>query len=186
MNLSGFKVSDYLEEQVSFKPVPPGWYRAHITKQVDKPTRADNDNEYLELEWTLLGVYRNENDDVADTYVGRKVWQRLNLLNDNDVTVNIAQKDLAKIMNAIGIQELKQGPQELLGRQCLVRLEFVPETKDWDAKNEVKGYRQDGDATPQFIEEKKSNGSGGTRLWEKSQAQGTVTTTAQKTKAPPF
>jgi hypothetical protein len=124
----------------SFEPLPSGWYRARITGQGMKATRAGNGH-YLNLEWKILGTFGNDRNDPPESNAGRVVFERLNLSNPNQETVEIAREKLARIMNALKLERLDHGAESLLGGECLIKLTLMPAQGEYEADNSVKGYR---------------------------------------------
>ncbi len=88
-------------ETTSFDLLPEGWYDGQITSSEMKTTKAGN-GEFLELEITLIG-----------TMAGRKVWDRLNLVNPNADAVKISQETLKSICDSVGHPGNVQDSQEL-------------------------------------------------------------------------
>jgi hypothetical protein len=118
--------------------VPKGWYRAHITETSMKDAKKQG-NRFAEMEWTLLD----------GEHKGRKVWDRLNVVNDSEQAQDIARRDMAAICHATGVlkfrflDELKYKPIEIL-------VAVIPPKGEFAEKNEVKGYRsvQGGNGQP--------------------------------------
>ena len=69
-----------------FSPVPNGDYPVIITESEMKPTK-NGAGQYLQL---VLEV-------IEGPYKGRKVWERLNIVNSNQTAVEIAQRSLSQI-----------------------------------------------------------------------------------------
>lgn len=154
MDLLSFDPSEHLQKQAA-TVVPPGWYVAKVisaTKVNARLHTKDSPRRYLELEWSILEVFQNENKDSANKYGGKRVWDRLNLINPVEQTVSIAEKTLSYAMGAMGLERLVDGRHTLVGIPCLIRLVVQPETADYDAKNNVKGFKSL-PANNKFIEE---------------------------------
>ena len=79
-----------VEPAVPFEILPPGKYRAQIVQSEMQPTKQ-GDGQMLCLEFDLLD----------GPYQGRKLWERLNLVNRSQQTVEIAQRQLSAICHAI-------------------------------------------------------------------------------------
>lgn len=117
----------------AFEPLPADWYVVRITASEMKPTK-DGQNAYLELEMT-----------VADgPFVNRKVFDRLNLHNSNETAMEIAQRTLSAICHATGVYMVQDSAQ-LHGIPMQAKVSLRPARsengKDYEASNEVKGYR---------------------------------------------
>jgi hypothetical protein len=79
-----------------------------------KPTKSGS-GQYLQLTFSILqGEHKN-----------RKVYARLNLVNDNVTAVKIAKSELAAICQAVGVAEIKDSAQLHNGKES----------------NEIRGYR---------------------------------------------
>lgn len=112
-----------------FDPLPAGWYNAKITDSELKPTK-DGTGEMLALTFEILdGQYAN-----------RKVFTNLNLKNKNPVAVNIAYADLSAICHVAGVVDL-QDSQQLHERPLQIKLKVKEATEQYDAGNEIRGYR---------------------------------------------
>ena len=112
--------------------LPPGKYVAHIVASEMKDTSTGG--QYLKLEHEVIdGPHR-----------GRKVWNNLNLVNNNQTTVEIAQRQLSAICHAIGVLKVSDSDQ-LHFKPLLITVKVRPAGKDKngidrDAQNEVGGY----------------------------------------------
>ena len=106
-----------------FSPVPPGEYPAIITGVEVKKTKAGT-VQYLALEFTIS----------AGPCQGRKIWNNLNLINPNPKAVEIAQRDLSAICQAVGKPRV-QHESELMN--CSITLKVAVK----DDRNEVKAYK---------------------------------------------
>lgn len=128
-NLAGFNAED-VQPQDSFDPLPAGWYPVIISDSEEKPTRAGTGS-YLQLELTVI----------EGEYEGRRVWDRLNLKNPNQTAVEIAQRALSAICRAVG--NMTPGDSTALHDVPFeVKLSVKPAKGEYEASNEVKGYRK--------------------------------------------
>jgi len=112
----------------TFDPIPAGKYPMTFVESEMKPTKG-GDGQYLQL---VVEVLDGE-------YKGRKVWERLNLVNKNPTAVEIAQRTLSAICRATGVMNPADSVQ-LHGKPFLGRVKFVPADGQYDAKNEMGGY----------------------------------------------
>lgn len=112
--------------------LPSAWYNARITESEMKPTR-DNKGRYLSLVLTVIdGPYAN-----------RKIFDRLNLENQNQKAVDIAYETLSAICHATGVIQL-QSSQQLHGIPLAVKV-GIRQEQGYDPQNEVKGYKRIGE-----------------------------------------
>lgn len=114
-------------------PVPSGWYNAKITESSLEPTSKPG-GQMLKLTMEIID----------GQYVGRKVFDRLNLVNENPVAVEIAFKTLSAIQHAVGVIQCANS-QQLHGIPLKVKVKLKSaergaDGKDYDAGNEVRGY----------------------------------------------
>lgn len=108
-------------------PVPAGQYRVHAVESGVKPTK-DGKGRYLEIVFQVLD----------GEYKGRKIWDRLNIVNPNQKTQEIAQRTLSAICHAVGVLKLGNSSQ-LHHIPLLVRVK-VTEDPGYGPKNEVTRY----------------------------------------------
>lgn len=123
-----------VEPSQSFDPLPTGKYLAFVSESEIKPTQK-GDGSYLQLVW-----------EVADgEYKGRKVWDRLNLVNPNQTAVEIAYRTLSAICHAAG-KITVQDSAELHGIPCVIKLK-IKQSPGRDPQNEISGYESRAAAT---------------------------------------
>jgi hypothetical protein len=87
--------------QTPFEPVPNGKYRAHIVASEIKDTKSSPGGKYLQLEWEILD----------GEYKGRKIWDRLNIVNANETAQKIGQAQLSAVCHATGVLKLGNSGQ---------------------------------------------------------------------------
>lgn len=109
--------------------IPAGWYNVQIDQSELKPTK-DGSGAYLELRLAVLD----------GQYVGRKVFARLNLKNNNQQAVEIAYKDLSAICHAVGVMQVQDSSQ-LHGKPMKIKVSVRAATGEYEASNEVKAYK---------------------------------------------
>jgi hypothetical protein len=90
-SLNGFDASQVPEQQ-EFAALPEGQYVVIATASEMKPTKNGN-GQFLQFTFEVLDGPQK----------GRKVWARLNLVNQNQTAVDIAQRELGAICRAVGI-----------------------------------------------------------------------------------
>ena len=126
-NLQGFDANE-IEPQGSFDPIPAGWYTVMIVASEMKPTK-NGSGEYLQLRL----------DIIDGEYEGRVIFDRLNLRNQNQTAVEIAQRQLSAICRAVGVMQ-PQDSSDLHDRPLRVKISIRPAGNGYDASNEIKGY----------------------------------------------
>lgn len=127
-DLRGFNAHT-VEPNESFDPVPAGEYLCIITASDDKPTKSGNGS-YLELEFEVID----------GPYKGRKLWDRLNLANPNEMAVKIARATLSAICRAVGVMEPKDSG-ELHDLPLFVKVRLDKRSDTDEPSNVIKGYR---------------------------------------------
>lgn len=90
-SLNGFDASQ-VPEQMEFTALPEGQYVVIATASEMKPTK-NGQGQFLQFTFEVLDGPRK----------GGKVWARLNLVNQNQTAVDIAQRELGAICRAVGI-----------------------------------------------------------------------------------
>ena len=106
--------------------LPPGKYTAQIVKSEERPTK-NGTGLYLFLEMDVLeGPYR-----------GRKLFDRLNLVNPNSQTVKIAQGTLSAICRATR-RMLVQSAEELHMIPFLAVVQVQPPKNGYGETNKVR------------------------------------------------
>lgn len=114
--------------QAAPEPVPAGQYKAAISEAEIEPTKTPG-GQMLKLAWTVLD----------GQYVGRKVFVRLNIVNQNQQAVEIAYGELSAICRAIGQIRVDQ-TSELLGKPCVIDVEVRPAEGTYGPQNKIKRY----------------------------------------------
>jgi hypothetical protein len=119
-----------IDPTLGFEVLPAGWYPSRIVKSEQKPTNA-NDGYYLQLEHEILdGPHR-----------GKVVVNRLNLWNQNQSAVEMANKTMAAICHVTGVHDVQDSAQ-LHGIPFMINVAVVPR-KDAPGQNSnnVIGYK---------------------------------------------
>ncbi len=84
----------------TYEVLPPGKYLAQIVASEMRPTK-DGSGQYLYLEVDVL----------EGQYAGRRLFDRLNLINANPDAVQIAQRTLSSICRAVGKLQVSNSEQ---------------------------------------------------------------------------
>lgn len=115
-----------IEPNKPLAPLPTGRYVAQI---VNSEMRATKDG-MGQLLWLELDVLEGE-------HAGRKLWDRLNLVNANQQTVEIARRTLSAICHAVGKMQVDDSEQlHLVPLLADVRLQ--PPKNGYDAQNSIR------------------------------------------------
>lgn len=130
-----------VKPNAALEAVPTGMYPVVITRTEEKPTKAGN-GAYIEIEMQIQG----------GEFGGRKVFDRLNIKNNNQTAVDIAYATLSAICHVTGRFQITDTAQ-LHG----VPFVAVVQKKERDDQpgsgnytNEVKGYKDINGNDPGF------------------------------------
>jgi len=125
-------------ESMEFTVLPAGWYPAEIVKSELKDTKL-KDGKYIALKFRITEDVEIDGEEVKSE--GRFVFTNLNIINKNETAVRIAQSDLKSICEAIGFEGELEDTVDLHDQDMMIKLSVKPETSEWPAKNEIKGYK---------------------------------------------
>lgn len=126
-NLEGFNAND-VEPNEAFSALPAGEYDVIIMGSNMKSTK-NGAGKYLELQLQVL----------SGTYQNRRLFDRLNLVNQSDVAVQIAKGTLSSICRAVGVLEPNDSSE--LHTKPLTAIVKVRKDLEGNNQNEVKGYK---------------------------------------------
>jgi len=123
-----------VEPNAPIEVLPPGDYIVQIVGSEMKSTK-DETGQMLWLEY----------DIIDGEFAGRKMWDRLNLVNKNSQAVEIAQRTLSAICRAVGKMAVSDS-EELHFKPLIASVKVRPAGPDKsgthrEAQNEVKGYK---------------------------------------------
>ena len=125
-NLSGFDANTI--EPASFDVLPNGSYEAVISNSEMKSTSTGGEMLVLTLQ-ILNGEYQN-----------RKIWDRLNLKNQNATAVQIAKGTLSSICRAVNVMTPKDS-SELHNKPMLIKVGIQPAKGKYAESNVIKAYK---------------------------------------------
>jgi hypothetical protein len=125
-----FNTKNAPERETSYDLLPDGWYQAEIVASEMKQTKAGNGS-YISLRFKLDG---NPSHD------GRQLFCNLNIDNPNPKAVEIAQRQLADIMDCMGLSEVEDS-EELHGKPMLIKVRTRKGTGGYEDQNEIKGFK---------------------------------------------
>jgi hypothetical protein len=111
-----------------FTPIPVGDYKAVITESEVKQTKA-GDGQYLNLRVEII----------EGEYQGRIIFVILNLWNPNPKAVEIANRELATIVAAVG-KPGAQNSEELHNIPMTIKVGIQPGQGEYGPSNRIKNY----------------------------------------------
>lgn len=115
-----------VDPTTSFEVLPPGRYLVQIVASEMRPTR-DGTGQYL---WLELDVLEGEHH-------GKKLFDRLNLVNPNPTAVEIGQRQLSAICHATGRMQV-QDSEELHLIPMMVDVRVQQPKNGYDASNRIR------------------------------------------------
>ena len=116
-----------VQPQESFDVLPAGFYPLMITESEMKATSTGGQMLVLTLE-IIEGQFK-----------GRKIWERLNLVNSNEQAVQIAQRSLSAICHAVKEFQVQDSSQ-LHHKPLIAKVKVNPAANGYDASNGVAGW----------------------------------------------
>jgi len=123
---------DFIEDEgdKEYSPVPDGWYDAHITSAELRTTKNGN-GRYIALRYDITG----------DDYAGRVIWGNVTINNPNPKAEHIGRVQLSRIAKAIGMTQLPNDEQELVGSDIKIKTGIRAATEQYAATNDVKDWK---------------------------------------------
>jgi hypothetical protein len=115
-----------IEPNKPLEALPPGRYVVQIVNSEMRPTK-DGTGQYLWLELDVL----------EGAFAGRKLFDRLNLVNANPTTVEIAQRTLSAICHAVGKMQVDDSEQLHL-IPLIADVKVKPPKAGYDASNTMR------------------------------------------------
>ncbi|MBF0214140.1 MAG: DUF669 domain-containing protein [Magnetococcales bacterium] len=131
--LGGTFDASQVDPSQPFETLPPGDYRVQIINSEMRATKTGS-GQYLWMEMDVLD----------GPLAGRKLFDRLNLINPNRQAEEIAQRTLSAICHAIGRLQVSDS-EELHFKPVMVKV-----TVDREGYNQVKSYKPVANASSAF------------------------------------
>jgi len=133
-----FKSDDH-EPMTDFTPVPDDWYMFEINKSEIKPTK-NGKGKRLNLQAKILEG-GEENDTGESKYAGRIVFIGLNIQNPSAKAVEISQRELRSICDAVGVDVLEDSVE--LHDISFWGKTTIEESEGYAPKNVLKAYKSE-------------------------------------------
>jgi len=149
--------AESIEPLGNFEPIPLGEYLVVISSSEIKETKGGK-GKYLQFTYDVVdGEYKN-----------RKIFDRLNIVNESKPAQEMAQRALSAICRAVGILHPKNS-EDLHDKPLIVKVGIRAAQGEYQASNVVKGYKKaDGSPVSETTEEKTQQTKGKSkRPWEK-------------------
>lgn len=147
-----FNASEVAPQQSGYEPRPAGEYTMQVVNSDMRTTKSGN-GQYLWLEF-----------DILNGPVRGKFFERLNLFNENSKAVEIANRQLSAICNAVNIVALQDSEQ--LHMKPLKVVLKVSESKDGSLQNTAK-YLPLNAATPSAAPAEAPAAASAAKPWER-------------------
>jgi hypothetical protein len=119
-----------IDTENRFEALPPGEYTVMVTNSEIKTTQAGT-GRYISLEFEV---------QAPEAFRGRKLWDNMNIENPSAKAVEIAQRQLAQLVQSCGLQEIQDTTQ--LHHTPVIAL--VKIDKGDNTRNQIKGYKATG------------------------------------------
>jgi hypothetical protein len=116
-------------ESKTFEALPAGWYPVMIVAEEQKEAKSGN-GEYVKMEMEVT----------EGPYKGRKLWEQFSLWHTNPQTVEIAQRGIATIAQAVGIAKCND-TTELHNRVFDAKV-IIEKSDQYGDQNRIRGYRK--------------------------------------------
>lgn len=123
--------------QEDFTPVPPGEYVVQILSSEMVSTKSGN-GEMLKLELEII----------EGPSAGRRLFDRLNLVNQNQQAVDIAMRQLSALKHATNRLQV-QNSEELHGIPMIAVVKVDPPRGDYGPSNSIRTYKAKGNGIVQ-------------------------------------
>lgn len=124
-----FDATSVPQSEHNYEPVPAGWYSAIIFAAEIKETKSGTGS-YIKVRYDITGP----------THEGRVVFGNLNIRNQSTQAEEIGRQQFSELLLSIGMQKIKDTDQ-LIGGQLMIKLAVKPANGQYEASNEVKGYK---------------------------------------------
>lgn len=123
--------------------IPSGWYKARMSASEWQESKNKPGNWFVAVKITLIGEYD-----------GLTLTDRINLHNENVMAAEIGQRTLSSICHATGVMVVEDMAQ-LYGIPMMVKVALRAagkgaDGKDYEASNEIKGYKAIEEAKVEF------------------------------------
>ncbi len=115
-----------------FKALPSGEYLMAVTESEMKETKTGS-GQYLQMTLTVLNAAVQE-------HIGRKVFVRLNLINQSTTAVEIAQRELSAICHSVGVLKL-QDSQQIHDLPMCCKVAHLPAKGEFAESNKISAYK---------------------------------------------
>jgi hypothetical protein len=120
-------------EPSKFGLTPIGEYIVEVTETDYKSTK-DSTGKYIELKMTVLD----------GPYAGRQIVDRLNVKNNSEFAVEIAQRTLKDILDAIGYKGQFRDTSVLHNRPMKIKVSIITKQKTGEDQNSIKYFPLNG------------------------------------------
>lgn len=124
-----FDASQHEDMNSGFEPLPKGDY-VSVVKESDIKVTAKKTGKFIKLKFEVI----------SGEFKGRFFWNNINFINPNDMTEEIAAKELGTLCRACGIRGPLQDTKQLHGKPIIVSLKITPANKDYPPGNAPTGY----------------------------------------------
>ena len=136
-----------------FPPVPVGEYLVQAVESDLRPTK-DGTGKYLRFALEVM----------AGQYVGRRIFDNINLENASQTAVDFGRRRLSQICHAVGVLQVRDSEQ-LHNRPMLADVAIEPAKGEFGDRNKILGYRPRADNSSAPPRGPSRPNGGGTPPW---------------------
>lgn len=124
------KWQDDQERMGSFEPIPKDDYLAKVVESEIKKTK-NKDGQFARFVWEIA----------KGEYKGRKIFNNINFDNPNPEAVEMADKEIASMCDALGLKVSKfKDTKQAHGIICTLSIGVKEAEGNYDAQNVIKAY----------------------------------------------
>jgi hypothetical protein len=124
------------QDDRSFDLIPNGWYPAQAIEADVQPTKSGN-GQIIVLTWEIM----------QGPCEKRRVWQRINYINQNAQAQEIGQRELGGLCRALNLGPI-QDTDVLKFKPVQIRVGVEKGDSQFEDKNQVKGFKPYGQGAP--------------------------------------
>ncbi len=128
--------TDELPQGQGYDLLPDGWYSVTIVKAELGNTKSGT-GQKIDVRYDITGP----------SHQGRVLFGSLNIRNQSQKAEEIGRQQLGEIMRAIGLAKVEDTDQ-LIGGQLQVKVKTKPADGQYEARNEVAGFKALSGAAP--------------------------------------
>jgi hypothetical protein len=131
-----FDASAVPEQEISYGPLPEGWYQCVCAEATFKDTKSGT-GKYIQASLTVEGP----------SHQGRRLFARFNIQNANDKAQDIGIRQFGEFVRAVGLVKVNDTDM-LVGRRCSVKVKTRTSEQHGDQSDPVNYRAIEGSSAP--------------------------------------